>query len=150
VRSVLARPQAAVGSRSSALWSRNKRTVHPDELVDEIVHALLVWAMGAIGTLATLEILSEHLLKIPMELLSALILGKVLLVVLDKFLDLILELFLGHLPRKMLVEVRPAGAEDGPSPRGSRLSVVAGRSSMPWTVCLLMSGSCVGLLVEPV
>ena len=72
------------------MWSRNKWTVHPDELVDEIVYALLVWAMGAIGTLPTLEILSEHLLKIPMELLSALILGKVLLVVLDEFLYLIL------------------------------------------------------------
>lgn len=62
VSSVLARPQAPIRTWRSALGACNKRPVHPDELVDEIVDALFVWAVASIRSLASIEVLGEDLL----------------------------------------------------------------------------------------
>lgn len=74
MRSVLSRPHAPVDARSTALGPCNKRPVHPDELVNEIVDALLVCAVDSIRSLATIKILGKDLLEVPVEFLGALIL----------------------------------------------------------------------------
>ena len=82
--------------------SSNKRPVHPDKLVDKIINALLIRTVTSIRSLDTIKVLSKNLLKILMELFSALIFRKMLLVVLDKLLNLILKLLLSHLAMKVL------------------------------------------------
>ena len=151
VGSVLARPQAPIRTWSSALGPCNKRPVHPDELVDEVVDPLLVWAMASVGSLASIEVLREDLLQVPVELLCALILRKVLLVVLDELLNLVLELLLSHLPGEVRIEVSPTGAEERPCTWSAWLAAVArSAASMASAVRLLMSRCGVGLLVQAV
>jgi hypothetical protein len=62
VGSVFARSHAAADSRRSTWWSSNQRAIHPDELVDEVIDALLVGALGGASSLASVEILREDLL----------------------------------------------------------------------------------------
>lgn len=71
-----------------------------------------------------------------------------LLVVLDELLNLVLELLLSHLPRKVLIEVRPSRTENGPAARSPWLTLRT--TSMGCAIRLLMGCSCVGFLVKTV
>lgn len=77
-----------------------QRLVDLDELVDQVVEALLVIDVRArVQDLAAVlrisfQVLSEHLLQVFVKLLGILVLGEMLLVVLYQLLDLLLQLLI--------------------------------------------------------
>ena len=82
---ILPRPHPGIRTNDLPLHPK-QRLVDLDELVDEVVEALLIVDVGGgldlLPIAVSLEILRQHLPQVLVELFSILVLGEVLLVVL--------------------------------------------------------------------
>jgi len=73
VCSIFTRSYISIASSCSVSLSGNKRPIHSDELVNEVIDTLLILSIDSAWSLTAIKILCEDLFEILMELFSALV-----------------------------------------------------------------------------